>query len=126
MCLYVFRPDVSLQQALTSGLRDWAGHYQGGLSQDDVLRACPDEVRAALDHKLARTESAGASLLMAVDQCELLATDPPDKIRLLGILYGNLAPRIWPAVQADHTRGAAASPLADPAPQGGSPVVPRP
>jgi hypothetical protein len=96
MCLHVFIPPEELKRVFQSDLAAWAKKYERGLSKDDILHACPEDLRKALELQLDPQESAGIFLKKAVDLC---TQDTGDReVRYLGILYGGLAPLIWELV----------------------------
>jgi hypothetical protein len=99
MCLHVFIPPEQLKLVFQNDLRSWADTHEKGLAKDDVLRACPDDLRGALELQLDPLESAGVFFKKAVMLCSQDAADR--EVRYLGILYGGIAPLIWQLAQRE-------------------------
>jgi hypothetical protein len=90
MCLHVFSPTVLLRDELRCGLNYWADSYPPLFKYEDVRQHCPPDLREALEHQADPRESGWNTLRKAVDLCEL--RDAPEAVRILGFLYGNMAP----------------------------------
>jgi hypothetical protein len=93
MCLHVCIPPQQLKKVFQDDLRTWARSYERGLSKDDVLHACPEDLRQALELHLDPGESAGVFLEKAVKLCSQDGAER--ELRYLGILYGGMALLIW-------------------------------
>jgi hypothetical protein len=108
MCLHVFIPPEQLRDGFKKDLSAWVKKYERGLSKDDVLAACPGDLRQALELQLNDNESAGIFLGKAVTLCAQIEAD--QEVRYLGILYGKLAPRIWHIAQEEAAERASKQP----------------
>jgi hypothetical protein len=99
MCVQVFRPVDLLRERLAEQLWVWQARYHSELTANQVIDAVPEQIRPTVLEAVDQMSGSAECLGTAIVKCKMEDEGCDDATRL-GVLYGRLAPFVWPFMKA--------------------------